>query len=169
MCCNNEGTEEKESKRCVEVPPKYLWKRALFACQLYSIFISYNYYGTQNYFAYEWSIGDKVVLNKYIEPGSVVWTDSFSSYNTFSMNGYIHGKVDHSENFMDPNTGVHTQGIERAWLDAKDWYKSARGNRKYLQSHLDKVSWRKLRAHHKHQNTLFAAFLQDLRNSFSWR
>ena len=83
------------------------------------------------------------------------------------MNGYIHGNVNHSENFVDPNTGVHTQGLERAWLDAKDWYKSARGNMKYLQSHLDEVSWRKLRAHHKHQNTLFTAFLQDLRNSFT--
>ena len=43
-----------------------------------------------------------------------------------SLEGYVHQKVNHSENFVDPQTGAHTQGMERAWLEAKDGYKRAR-------------------------------------------
>ncbi len=109
----------------------------------------------------------KIVMNKYVEPGSLVWTDPFASYNKYSLDGYTHQKVNHSENFVDPETGVHTQGMERAWVDAKEWYKRARGNRKYLQSHVNEASRRKLRASDRDRGTLFAAFLNDLRDSFS--
>ena len=109
----------------------------------------------------------KLVINKYVQPGSVVWTDSFSAYNSYSLEGYIHEKVNHSENFVAPGTGVHTQGIERAWVDAKVWYKRARGNRVYLQSHLDEAAWRKLRSSELNQKRLFLTFLEDLRATFS--
>ena len=73
----------------------------------------------------------KVVLNKYVEIGSHISTDSFKSYNDYSMSGCMHQSVNHSENFVDPDTGAHTQGIERAWLNAKGWYKRSRGT-KYI-------------------------------------
>ena len=56
----------------------------------------------------------KCVLDKYIKPGSLVWTDSFGAYNVYSMEGFVHQKVNHSENFTDPVTGLHIQSIERA-------------------------------------------------------
>ena len=83
----------------------------------------------------------KLVLNKYIQMGSHVWTDSFKSHNDCSMAGYVHQSVNHSQNFVDPDTGAHTQGIKRAWLDAKCWYKCFRGNKAYLQSHLKNAKW----------------------------
>ena len=109
----------------------------------------------------------KVVINKYVEFGSVVWTDSWSAYNEYSLEGYVHGTVNHSECFVDRDTGVNTQKIERAWVDAKSWYKRARGNRMYLQSHLDEAAWRKLRSLERNDKRLFAAFLDDLRNTYS--
>ena len=71
--------------------------------------------------------------------------------------------VNHSENFVDPNSGVNTQGIERAWLEAKEWYKRSRGSRKHLQSHLDEAAWRCLRSKEAKNGKLFSAFMDDMR------
>ena len=62
------------------------------------------------------------------------------------MGGYNHHKVNQSENFVAPTAGVHTKWIECACVDAKEWYKRPCRNCVYLQSHLDKVAWRKLRS-----------------------
>ena len=51
--------------------------------------------------------------------------------------------------------GTHTQGIERAWIDAKALYKRSRGNRKLLQGHLDEAAWRKLIAISETEGDLF--------------
>ena len=99
------------------------------------------------------------MLNKYVQIGSHIWTDSFKSYSDYSIAGYVHQSLNHSENFVDPDTGAHTQGIERAWLDAKGWYKSYRGNKVYLQSHLDEAAYCSLRSPGTRNGTLFGAFL----------
>ena len=56
----------------------------------------------------------KIDMNKYVEPSSLVWTDSFAYCNKYSLDRYTHQKVNHSENFVEPETGLHTQGIECA-------------------------------------------------------
>ena len=70
--------------------------------------------------------------------------------------------MNHSENFVDPVTGVHTQEIERTWIDAKGWYKRSRGNGVYLQNHLDEATYRRLRSPETRNGTLFGAFLNDI-------
>ena len=78
------------------------------------------------------------------------------------MTGYMHHSVNHSENFADPDTGVHTQEIECAWLDAKGWYTRSRGNRVYLQSHLDETAYRRLSSPETRCGTLLGTFLNDM-------
>ncbi|XP_068219505.1 uncharacterized protein [Palaemon carinicauda] len=60
------------------------------------------------------------LINRYIKPGSIIYSDSWRGYNKISESGYTHFQVNHSENFVDPNNpNIHTQNIERLWLDIK--------------------------------------------------
>ena len=53
-------------------------------------------------------------ITQYIRPGSIVYSDEWSSYNQISAStGLRHLTVNHSLHFVDPNTGAHTQGVER--------------------------------------------------------
>ena len=58
----------------------------------------------------------KNVIRKYVSEGSVVWTDSFSAYNSYSLDAYVHETMIHAQHFEDPDTGAHTQGQNmRGW------------------------------------------------------
>lgn len=52
-----------------------------------------------------------IILNHVIEH-SVIYTDEFSSYKRLFETGYDHSTVCHKYNFVDPQTGVHTQFVE---------------------------------------------------------
>lgn len=64
----------------------------------------------------------KVVLKKIIvdtiTENSTIHSDMWSSYmSIFSEDlGFVHETVNHSENFKDPVTGVHTNLIENLWM-----------------------------------------------------
>ena len=83
------------------------------------------------------------LIKKYVQPGSTIVTDEWSGYNRLSELGYDHQTVNHTENYVNPITGYHTQGVERAWVDAKAWLKKVRYPSPFIQSHLDEISWRK--------------------------
>ncbi len=83
------------------------------------------------------------VIKDYVAEGSVIVTDQWAGYNMLEREGYIHLSVNHCKNYVGPDTGYHTQGIERAWADAKSITKAARGYNHMLQYHLDEYSWRR--------------------------
>lgn len=58
----------------------------------------------------------------HIAPGSIIHSDSWASYKQIEAipdKNFTHYSVNHSKNFIDPETGSHTQGIERLWRDLK--------------------------------------------------
>uniref|UniRef100_A0A915HIG2 ISXO2-like transposase domain-containing protein n=1 Tax=Romanomermis culicivorax TaxID=13658 RepID=A0A915HIG2_ROMCU len=49
----------------------------------------------------------------------------WKAYNCLEDEGYEHMSVNHSLNFKDPESGVHTNGIESSWCAAKSSMSSA--------------------------------------------
>lgn len=55
------------------------------------------------------------VLLECVELGSIVVTDCWAGYIDLESLGYQHLTVNHSQNFVDPDTMANTQAIENRW------------------------------------------------------
>ena len=51
-------------------------------------------------------------IRAHILPGTCVMSDMWKAYDCLKDEGYTHLTVNHSLNFVDPDTGVHTQCIQ---------------------------------------------------------
>lgn len=90
------------------------------------------------------------IVARIIYPGTTVVTDKWKGYDgpwtVHDELGHMvlnHLTVNHSENFVDPETGAHTQKIESAWTALKqDLLKRGKGTSKtLLSSHLTWYWW----------------------------
>jgi transposase-like protein len=86
------------------------------------------------------------IIQKVVRPGSIVYSDEWRAYLQIQPKlGQQHETVNHSVNFVDTSTGVHTQSIEsyRYWAKTKYKYKIMKGVRSdALPSYLDERMWR---------------------------
>lgn len=57
----------------------------------------------------------KEIIINYVEPESIIISDCWKAYNFLENYNYIHLKVNHSHEFLDPITGAHTNNIEGSW------------------------------------------------------
>jgi hypothetical protein len=57
------------------------------------------------------------IIERWVLPGTIIYSDEWSSYNDLTALGYTHGVVNHSIQFVDPTTGpqatLYTVGDER--------------------------------------------------------
>ena len=75
---------------------------------------------------------------------NVIISDKFSPYFNLNTIRYIHLMVNHSENFVDPYTGAHSNRIEGVWSQIKRRLKAMNGtHRNTLPGYLDEFNWRK--------------------------
>ncbi|XP_064107422.1 uncharacterized protein LOC135216219 [Macrobrachium nipponense] len=89
-------------------------------------------------------------IRKWILPGTKIISDCWAAYSQLQLEGYTHETVNHSKNFVDPETGASTQNIERCWRDARaDVPKYGRREDsfvKYLANHLFRRKYPKYEA-----------------------
>jgi transposase len=57
------------------------------------------------------------IMERMIMPDSIVYTDSFSSYDALDVAGFHHVRINHSELFAEDRN--HINGIENFWNQAK--------------------------------------------------
>ena len=60
------------------------------------------------------------IIQQYILPGTTIHSDEWASYNLIPPSTFQHLTVNHSINFVNPTTGVHTQTVESTWGQAKN-------------------------------------------------
>lgn len=59
------------------------------------------------------------IIQRRIKPGTCILSDCWKSYDCLWDEGYTHFTVNHTYTFVDPDTGAHTQHIERAWREVR--------------------------------------------------
>ena len=57
------------------------------------------------------------IMERLIQPDSIVYTDGFSSYDALDVSDFHHVRINHSEGFVDERN--HINGIENFWNQAK--------------------------------------------------
>ena len=79
-----------------------------------------------------------------ILPGSTIYSDEWASYNAIPPAEFQHLTVNHSINFVNPITQVHTQNIESTWGQAKKRMRNCMTtNTEMLDTHLAEFCRRK--------------------------
>ena len=82
-----------------------------------------------------------------VEIGSIIITDSFSSYSRLSLLGYHHYTVNHSKNFIDSETKAHTQRIEGLWRQLRHSLPSTGSTFNHLSGYLAAFVYRRRVSH----------------------
>ena len=59
------------------------------------------------------------IIKDRILPGTTIISDCWKAYDCLESEGFKHLTVNHSYNFVDPDTGAHTNTIERQWREIK--------------------------------------------------
>ena len=67
------------------------------------------------------------IIQRICIPGTIIHADGWRAYQALPNFGYAFSSVNHSLNFVDPNTGVHTQHIESYWAKKKLRVKMMKG------------------------------------------
>lgn len=99
------------------------------------------------------------IMQRHILPGTTIHSDEFTPYRTLHNHGYIHLTVNHSENFVDPFTGVHTNTVEGLWSAVKRKLKRMNGTRyDRIPEYLDEFMWKR----QFNQGDRFLAIIQDI-------
>nr|XP_055075303.1 uncharacterized protein LOC129454751 [Misgurnus anguillicaudatus] len=108
------------------------------------------------------------IVVKYVNPGTTIISDEWRAYRRVLANmGYNHFTVNHSQWFVDPHSGAHTQHIERAWLKYKTGIWRLRGNRteKMLKEHLSLIEWTHWLGD-KHKHGPLGRLIKDISSAF---
>ena len=84
------------------------------------------------------------ILQRHLRSGTIVHSDQWTAYNHVQQLPSVtsHSTVNHSLQFIDPGTGIHTQNVESYWNRVKGKFKRMKGvHEEMMSSHLDEFMW----------------------------
>ena len=86
------------------------------------------------------------IINQFILSGTTILSDEWRAYTSLRNSpDFIYHTVNHSINFVDANTGAHTQNIENTWMRAKRKQKKQCDlHRSLFDSYLQEFMWRQM-------------------------
>ena len=81
------------------------------------------------------------IIKQTVKPDSIVYTDSFVSYDVLDVSEFHHHRINHSEKFADERS--HINGIENFWKQAKRHLRRYNGiPRQHFHLFLKECEWR---------------------------
>ena len=104
------------------------------------------------------------IIQACVAVGTTIFTDKWASYNVLGTLGYTHRSVNHSENFVDPVTGAHTQKVERMNRAIREVFhrNHVRYNKTMYPQYVAEAIWRYQFA----TVNVFEKFLEHLQDNF---
>jgi transposase len=89
------------------------------------------------------------IIEEKVQPDSIVYTDTFRSYNALDISYFHHRRINHSKLFADKQN--HINGIENFWNQAKRHMRRFNGIKKEnFYWFLKECEWRFNGGNHKH-------------------
>ena len=59
------------------------------------------------------------IIKKHVLPGTIIISDCWKAYSKLEEEGFQHQTVNHSKEFINKETGAHTNTIESTWRAVK--------------------------------------------------
>lgn len=88
------------------------------------------------------------IIKAKVKPDSIVYTDTFKSYNALDVTDFHHRRINHSETFVSEYN--HINGIENFWNQAKRQMRKYNGIKKeHFYWFLKEAEWRFNGGNHK--------------------
>ena len=81
------------------------------------------------------------IIRAHILPGTRIMSDLWKAYDCLKNEGYDHLTVNHSLNFVDPDTGAHTQRIENTWWGVKRSLPRTGTSKELFYGYLQEYMW----------------------------
>ena len=100
------------------------------------------------------------LITRHIRPGATINSDEAKVYKTLDSMNYVHNTVIHKENFVDPQSGAHTNSIKNFWSYLKYHLKIVKGSQKSMtDGHVDEFLYRFNR---RDEGQIFELLLNDI-------
>ena len=106
------------------------------------------------------------LIERLIEPETTIITDLRREYNGLNDLGYKHLTVNHSYNFVNPETFAHTQNIESSWRPFKKWLNRGGVHKSKLAEHMCKFLWR--REVRRNDGLYFESLIRNISQINTW-
>lgn len=85
------------------------------------------------------------IIRTHVRPGSIIITDLWRAYSGIQrLLGFDHLCVNHSQYFVDPETGAHTNSIEGTWNGLKICIGPRSRVRDGIESRIGEFQWRRI-------------------------